>query len=301
MYQPVLEIKGLEKTYPGRHGTKANAGIDLTVNPGEVVGLLGHNGAGKTTLANQIVGILKPDSGTIHVSNHDVIAHPNIARRLVSVQAQANVPITGLTPRKAIELVGRIRGLSKKEATNRSTELIEALDMGAWASKPAQAISGGVARLAAFGMAAAAPGNLVILDEPTNDVDPVRRRLLWAEIRKLADQGAGVLLITHNVVEAEHAVDSLVVLDSGKVIARGTPTELAEPTRGTLSLTMNGLDCEPEDSMIVLSRTDTEVVVRVSDTDATDAIAWASCHAERFSLTPATLEDIYISLVEVAA
>lgn len=301
MYQPVLEVEALEKTYPGRHKTKANDGISLSVNAGEVVGLLGHNGAGKTTLVNQIVGILKPDAGTITVSGQDVVTRPQVARRLVSVQAQANVPITGLTPRKAIELVGRIRGLSKRTAVKRASELIDALDMGQWGDKPAQAISGGVARLTAFGMAAASPGELVILDEPTNDVDPIRRKLLWKEIRRLADAGVGVLLVTHNVVEAEHAVDSLVILDQGRVIAHGTPAELAAPTRGELSLTLSGFDAEPAEGMVVVSRSESQTVVRVKDADASAAISWATDHAERFALTPATLEDIYISLVEEAA
>lgn len=301
MYQPVLDVLDLEKTYSGRHGSKANDGISIRVGSGEVVGLLGHNGAGKTTLVNQIVGILKPDGGVIEVSGHDVISKPQIARRLVSVQAQANVPITGLSPRKAIELVGRIRGLSKQEASTRAVELLTALEMEQWADKPAQAISGGVARLTAFGMATAAPGELVILDEPTNDVDPVRRKLLWAEIRRLADSGVGVLLVTHNVAEAEHVVDSLVILDHGKVIAQGTPAELSASTRGELSLTISGLRTEPDEQMNIVSRNESGIVVRVRDCDAPAAIAWASDHAERFSLAPTTLEDIYISLVKEAA
>ena len=75
-------------------------------------------------------------------------------------------------------------------------------------------------------MAAVAPGRLVMLDEPTNDVDPVRRRLLWRQVRTLADHGAAVLLVTHNVIEAERSVDRLAILDEGRVIAEGTPAEL---------------------------------------------------------------------------
>lgn len=226
MREPVLEIRDLSKTYPGRPPTRANRRVDFYAGAGEVVGLLGHNGAGKTTLVNQIVGLLRPDAGSIRVAGCDVIANPQEARRLVSVQAQANVPITGISPRVAINLVGRIRGGHRAQVSRRAEALLAALDLGPWADKPSQSISGGVARLTAFAMAAVVPGRLVILDEPTNDVDPARRRLLWQLIRRIADDGAAVLLVTHNVREAESAVDKLVILDHGAVIASDTPTGL---------------------------------------------------------------------------
>lgn len=175
----VLEVQALHKRFVRRaHVVQANAGVDLRVAAGQVVGLLGHNGAGKTTLVNQVVGLTRPDSGSVTVCGVDAVARPDQARRLVSVQAQANVPITGLTPSRAIELVGRIRGADATTARSRTVELLEALDLLPWAHTPAQKVSGGVARLTAFAMTAVAPGRLVVLDEPTNDVDPMRRRLL---------------------------------------------------------------------------------------------------------------------------
>lgn len=126
----------------------------------------------------------------------------------------------------AINLIGRIRGGAADQVSQRTDALLAALDLTPWADKPSQSISGGVARLTAFAMAVVVPGRLVILDEPTNDVDPSRRRLLWQLIRRIADEGAAVLLVTHNVREAESAVDRLVILDQGEVIASGTPVEL---------------------------------------------------------------------------
>lgn len=102
----VLTVRGLRKRYRGRQGVQANDGIDLDVAAGQVVGLLGHNGAGKSTLVHQVVGIVRPDSGSITLDGVDAVARPDLARRAATVQAQANVPITGLTPRRAIELVG---------------------------------------------------------------------------------------------------------------------------------------------------------------------------------------------------
>lgn len=227
MTEQVLAISHLSKTFgKGDTAVHANADVSLTAHAGQVVCLLGHNGAGKSTLVNQVVGLTLPDSGTVTLAGIDAVANAAEARALASVQAQANVPITGLTPRKAIELVGRIRGMSKADAAARTAALLTALDLLPWADKKAEKVSGGVARLTAFAMAAVAPTRLLVLDEPTNDVDPVRRRLLWQEIRRIADDGAAILLVTHNVHEAEHVVDHVVLLDEGRVVATGSPAEL---------------------------------------------------------------------------
>ncbi len=226
MTPEVLVVSGLSKRFgSGPGAVQANDAIDLSVSAGQVVCLLGHNGAGKSTLVGQVVGLTVPDAGTVLLGGIDAVAHPAAARALASVQAQANVPITGLTPRTAIELVGRVRGLRKPAARTRADELLQALDLITWADKPAEKVSGGVARLTAFAMAAIAPGALVVLDEPTNDVDPVRRWLLWQEIRRIADDGKGVLLVTHNIHEAEHVVDQVVLLDEGRVVTHGTPAQ----------------------------------------------------------------------------
>ncbi|MFC4225093.1 ATP-binding cassette domain-containing protein [Lysinibacter cavernae] len=303
MTTPILAISSLSKKYPGKRGTTANKSVDLTVQPGRVVGLLGHNGAGKTTLVNQVVGLLKPDSGTIHLGNLDAVAHPSRARELVSVQAQANVPITGLKPRTAIELVGRLRGGEKTAVAMRAQELIDALDLNEWADVPAEKISGGIARLTAFCMAAVVPGKLVILDEPTNDVDPVRRRLLWGVIRSIADTGAGILLVTHNVREAERAVDDLVVLDSGAVIAAGTPATLTAHMRNTLQLDLDFATPPALPAGLGLTQlSQTHGVASIPTERAAEAVAWAHSSVgrgkiDRFSLTAASLEDLYVELV----
>jgi ABC-2 type transport system ATP-binding protein len=229
----VLVIQGLRKRYGrGPKAVQANDGVDLRIGAGQVVGLLGHNGAGKTTLVNQVVGLALPDEGSITLTGVDAVARPDRARRLASVQAQANVPITGLTPRRAIDLVGRLRGGSRADVRRRTGDLLDALELGPWADVTAEKVSGGVARLAAFAMAVVAPGALVVLDEPTNDVDPVRRRLLWAEIRRVADEGAAVLLVTHNVREAETVVDRVTILDHGRVLADETPAGLVAVSDG---------------------------------------------------------------------
>jgi ABC-2 type transport system ATP-binding protein len=304
MTSDVLTVRGLRKRYRGRGGALANDGIDLDVARGAVVGLLGHNGAGKTTLVNQVVGLVKPDAGTIRLDGIDAVAKPHLARRKASIQAQANVPITGLTPRLAIELVGRIRDGERAAVKRRTQHLLDALDLGPWADTPSQKVSGGIARLTAFAMTAVAPGALVVLDEPTNDVDPVRRRLLWNCIRSLADDGHGVLLVTHNVHEAERVVDRLAIVDHGIVLAAGTPAELTAGLRGTLTIEIDITESDTEWYRAVTPvRTDrSRRVGTVPVRDAAQVVDWAQRmtevgRIERYQLTPASLEDVYVDLV----
>lgn len=300
----LLEISGLTKTY--RRGTRANDGIDLVVNEGEVYGLLGHNGAGKTTLVNQVVGLLRPDSGAITLAGRDVVADPAFARKACSIQPQATLPINGLTPQQAVEMLGRLRGGRPAEVRARRDALFAALDIGEWARTDGAKLSGGVKRLVGFAMAAVLPGRLVILDEPTNDVDPVRRRLLWEQVRALGDEGAAVLLVTHNVVEAERAVDRLAILDHGRVVVEGTPADLKERVADDLRLEVV---LEPgavlgELPSFVLGAVGSggRHVATVPAAAAGPAVAWAEAlqragRIEEYRLGPATLEDVYVELV----
>jgi ABC-2 type transport system ATP-binding protein len=300
----LLGIEALTKVY--RTGTRANDGISLAVDEGEVFGLLGHNGAGKTTLVNQVVGLLRPTSGSIRIDGRDVVADPGLARRLCSFQAQAHVPIDGLTPRQAIDLLGQLRGSAAADVRRRRARLVEDLDLGEWLDIDAARLSGGVKRLVAFAMAAVAPGRLVMLDEPTNDVDPVRRRLLWRAVRSLADDGAAVLLVTHNVIEAERSVDRLAILDEGRVVAEGTPAELKARLGAALRLE---LVLDPASGVQPVSpfggsavAVGNRLMVGVPADGAAAAVAWAESleHAgsvEEFTLGPATLEDVYVALV----
>lgn len=303
--RPLLEIDTVTKIYGKK--VRANDGISLSVAAGEVFGLLGPNGAGKTTLVSQIIGLAVPDSGRIVLDGVDVVADPGFARENCSFQAQTQVPIAGLSAFQAIEMVGRIRGGSKATVRNRAMELIEKLDISEWQKTMGLTFSGGVRRLVAFCMAAVVPGKVVILDEPTNDIDPLRRRLLWEEVQTLARNGAAVLLVTHNVLEAERVVDRLAIIDQGKVRGMGTPASLKEVDGDAMRLEVI---LEPEASKpdvpgfllrpVTVNR---RLVGWVQPPDMTAALDWARTLrdggiAEEFSLGPATLEDVYVRLVQ---
>lgn len=179
MRDTVLEIDGLRRAFGD---VVANRDVSLRVRAGDVVGLLGHNGAGKTTLVSQVIGLVRPDAGRIRVGDVDAVARPERARRLVAVQTQAQAPIDGLSPRLAIELSARVRGSSRRVAARAAVEIADELDIAPWLDRRALpeggGLSGGIRRLTGFAMAIAAPTRLLVLDEPANDVDASRRRLL---------------------------------------------------------------------------------------------------------------------------
>lgn len=297
----LLEIERVSKAYRG--GVLANDEISLSVEAGEVFGLLGPNGAGKTTLVNQIIGLLAPTSGKIRVAGVDTVENPSFARQACSFQPQTQVPIEGMTPYQAIELAGRLRGGRADDVRARAQELIESFELGAWANKGGEGLSGGVRRLVAFCMATVVPGQVIILDEPTNDVDPLRRRVLWQQVRLLADAGGAVLLVTHNVLEAERSVDRLAIIDRGKVVGSGTPGSMKNGDGEYLRLELllePGRTLPPPPAF--LSHTvngGRRMIGRVAAGDVTQAVLWANqmkteALVEEYALGPATLEDVYI-------
>jgi ABC-2 type transport system ATP-binding protein len=303
MTEPLLEVCHLTKQYRG--GVLANDDLSLDVRAGEVFGLLGPNGAGKTTLVSQVLGLLRPTSGQILLDGVDVARRPDIARHCCSYQPQGAAPLEGMTPVEAIELTGRLRGGDRATVRRRTDELLTALDLDAWRRRLVP-LSGGISRLVAFCMAAVHPVRLAILDEPTNDVDPLRRRLLWDQVRRLADSGTAVLLVTHNVAEAERCVDRLAIIDHGKVQVTGTPSVLKGRLGGALRLELS-LDAgvpapRLPDYLTAPALAGRRLVAQTSLADAGRAVGWARDAQSQgtiaeFQLSPASLEDVYIRSV----
>lgn len=298
-----LVVDGVTKVYKG--GLKANDDITLHVAPGEVFGLLGPNGAGKSTLVKQLIGLLVPTSGTIHLGPYDLVGDPAAARQLCSYLPQAQLPVDSFKLEEAIRLTGAIRGGDNALVRRRTDELIESLDLGEWRKKLGQSLSGGIKRLVGFSMVTVCPGRLVILDEPTNDVDPTRRRLLWEAVRRLGDEGVAVLLVTHNVLEAERSVDRLAVIDGGRVVAEGTPSALKAADRGRLRLeVMLTPGREPAHVPPFVgdpTRVGHKLVSVIDEAEASDGLRWAqelvaADVAEEYALAATSLEDVYIRL-----
>jgi ABC-2 type transport system ATP-binding protein len=300
----VFRVDNLVKVY-GSGSTAANAGITLEVRPGEVYGLLGPNGAGKSTLVKQVIGLLKPTSGSIVLGSVDLVQNPAAARQLCSYLPQAQVPIDSFRVKEAIEIAGLIRGGRASAVRHRTDALLEALHIEEWGNTFGARLSGGVRRLVGFAMATVCPGRIVFLDEPTNDVDPLRRRLLWDRIRSVADDGSAVFLVTHNVIEAENSVDRLAVIDGGRIVAEGTPSSVKAEYRGRMRLVVMMIPNTPDPIVPEFVRNSTRVAnrlaVHINEPDVFRIIDWAQGLmaqglAEEYALAATSLEDAYIRL-----
>jgi ABC-2 type transport system ATP-binding protein len=302
----ILNVKGVTKFFSGKNKSKnvANDNLTFSINEGEIFGLLGQNGAGKTTLVNQILGLITPDDGDIELLGESVTASPARARSICSVQPQSQVPLGLLTPKQAVTLMGKMRA-GKKFNPKRVDKLFEALDMGAWANTEGEKLSGGARRLTAFCMSVVAPGELVILDEPTNDVDPVRRSYLWQVIRDLTRNGNAVILVTHNVLEAEKAVDRVAIMDKGKILTQGDPSEVKslveDRMRIELSLGKEFKNIEMPAWALSPHQNGSRLIFSLNPSKVSSTIDWAKNQTDKgfiidYSLSPTTIEDVYIEL-----
>lgn len=210
-----LSIKNLTKVYKGN--TKANDNISLEFKSGEITALVGHNGAGKTTLLNQVIGLLRPTSGEILINDTNIVNNPSLARKIVSSMPQFQVPLKGVSILQAIESVLRIRGFSKEASREKTLDIIKELQLEKWKDVTGENLSGGLQRLTSFAMSVTSGSPVVVLDEPTNDVDPVRRIIMWKYLRKLAGNGTIIIIVTHNLLEVEKYADRYILLDKGIV------------------------------------------------------------------------------------
>jgi ABC-2 type transport system ATP-binding protein len=226
-----LRVEGLTRG----HGTVlANRDITLSVAAGEIFGILGPNGAGKTTLVRQLVGLLRPDSGRIMLFGRPL--DRGLAGRAIAYLPQEDSALADIPVGLAVETTARLRGLSAPAARAARDGVLEELGLGAVAERAPVRLSGGQRRLAAVAAALAGERAVLVLDEPTTGLDPLARRAVWGALRARRDRGVTVLLVTHNVVEAESILDRVAVLDAGRLIACDTPGRLKAAVSGDLRL-----------------------------------------------------------------
>jgi ABC-type multidrug transport system ATPase subunit len=306
-----IAVRDLTKRYRG--GTLANDNLSLEIKRGEIFGLLGPNGAGKTTLVLQILGLLAPTSGRITVEGVDVVAHPQQIKTFSGYMPQTRVAMRNLEVHRALSITGRLRGQPKDVARAQAEELIERLELGEHRNQYLDRLSGGLMRVAAFAMALMGQPRLVVLDEPTNELDPLRRRAVWETIRDLnRTRPVTCVLVTHNVLEAERVVERVAVVNGGRVAAVGTPGDLKARLGDEVRLevvlkadvSQNGHLAAVESRLATLGRMVSlrpgsyAVFVRRQNVGAAVETMMASLEGmlDDFRLAPPSLEDVYIHL-----
>ncbi len=220
----MLRVEELTKIFGGR--VRANDGITVDLEAGQVVGILGPNGAGKSTLLRQVVGLMRPTSGRLELRGRQITPGAGWLRRQVAYLPQHPLALLDLTVFEAVWTTAVLRGQPPREARARALGLLEALGLLPFRDRLVARLSGGEHRLVTIAVAVVAPTPLMCLDEPSNELDPLMRRRVWDLVGELRQPGRLVLLVSHNVLEAEAVLDRVLILHRGRVFASGSPAAL---------------------------------------------------------------------------
>jgi ABC-2 type transport system ATP-binding protein len=224
-----IEAHGLVKRYGEK---RALDGVDLAVARGAVCALLGPNGAGKTTAVRVLTTLTHPDAGTATVSGHDVLRDPVSVRRSLGLAAQDATVDGLLTGHENLTMIGELHHLGRKRAKERATVLLEQFSLADAGGKLAKEFSGGMRRRLDLAATLVAQPEVLFLDEPTTGLDPRARNDLWDVLDELVAGGATILLTTQYLEEADRLADDIVVVDHGRVIARGDARSLKREVGG---------------------------------------------------------------------
>lgn len=218
-----IQVKDLTKSY-GK--TEVLKGVDFAVRRGTMLALLGPNGAGKTTTVRILSTLLNFDGGEVAVEGHDVRTEADAVRSVIGLTGQSAAVDELLTGRENLIMMGQLYRLTTASAKARAQELLEEFDLVEAAERPAKTYSGGMRRRLDLAVSLIATPPILFLDEPTAGLDPRSRLGMWDIIKRLMDQGTTILLTTQYLEEADQLADRIIVIDDGKVIANGTPSEL---------------------------------------------------------------------------
>jgi ABC-2 type transport system ATP-binding protein len=287
----------------------AVADIDLRVESGTVVSLLGPNGAGKTTTVRMLATLSEPTRGTAVVCGYDVATEADAVRSVISLTGQFAALEDNLTARENLLLMARLRGYGRPAATRVVDRLIDRFDIGEFRDKLIKAVSGGQRRRVDLAAGLVVQPRLLVLDEPTTGLDPRSRQVVWSTIRDLVTEGVTVLLTTQYLEEADALADNIVLIDHGRAVAAGTPSQL-KARIGDQRVDVIAVDGQHLDDLVAVLSGRFEVSVsrerRMVSIPAPDEIADLGAVAEavrssgvpvdEIALRRPTLDDAFLAL-----
>jgi ABC-2 type transport system ATP-binding protein len=289
-------------------------GVSFEVEKGTVTGLLGPNGAGKTTAVRILTTLLKPNAGEAQVAGLNVVTQPDEVRGRIGLSGQYAAIDEDLTGRENLEMVGMLFHMPRSVARERANELLARFDLAAAGDRPAKGYSGGMRRRLDLAASLVANPEVLFLDEPTTGLDPRARIAMWQVIRDLVSDGTTVLLTTQYLDEADSLADQIVVIDHGRVIARGTPDQLKREVGGErVEVHLLKVDQIQQATSALqflatapITSRDDCVMVPVSGggaavVEAVRALDAAGVGVSEIGLRRPTLDDVFLSLTGHAA
>jgi ABC-2 type transport system ATP-binding protein len=300
-----VSATALRKSYGD---TPVLAGVDIRVRRGSVFALLGPNGAGKTTTVRILSTLLRADGGEARVAGFDVVAQRHEVRRRISLTGQYAAVDELQTGEENLRMVGRLRGLSGRNARRRADELLARFDLVDAGRRRVSTYSGGMRRRLDLAASLVSDPAVIFLDEPTTGLDPRSRQAMWDVVGQLVERGVTVLLTTQYLEEADQLADRIAVLDHGRIVAEGSAAELKQRVAGErLDITLVDEDAYADLAIELGARVVHADRAHLTLGIATDASA-ASVRelldeldpnrsaVARFSVNTATLDDVFLTL-----
>jgi ABC-2 type transport system ATP-binding protein len=299
-----IEAFGLEREFAG--AVKAVDGVYLEVADGEIYGFLGPNGAGKTTTVRMLTTLLRPTGGSARVAGHDVVSEAREVRKAIGVALQEAALDPLMTGRELIRLQATLHAMPPAEGKRKADALLDRVDLTDAADRRVGTYSGGMRRRLDLASALVHSPRVLFLDEPTTGLDPVSRKAIWDEVRRLNDEGTTVFLTTQYLEEADELADRVGIIDGGRIVAEGTPRELkAQVGRPHLELHIAEGDVERARSIVAefgrrLPARDGAILVEVEQ-GAADvapilrAIDHAGLAVDSLELVQPTLDDVFLA------
>ena len=285
-----ISATGLTKSYGKVHAVR---GIDLTVEPGEIVAFLGPNGAGKTTTIDMMLGLAKPDSGSVSVYGQS--PRSAIAHGLVSAVMQTGGLLQDITVRETVQLTASL--FSGPRPVDEVLRRAGILDIG---DRIVKKCSGGQQQRLRFAMALLSDPGLLILDEPTTGMDVEGRRDFWAAIREDAKTGRTVIFATHYLDEADAYADRIILVRKGQIVADGSAAEIKNLASGrTVRASIANVDEKALRAIAGVESVEVRqdgVLVQASDSDAVARYLLTKTDAKDLEITSHNLEDAFIAL-----